>query len=342
MARGRCGDARPEARSEAVPAPESAYDRAMAWVSRVLAVLGLSAVGWVLITALPAVVHGHPAYAVMLMLTVLGCVWALFLHRRTRPPTRGWRRVGSVALALGAVGWLAILVALRPYSAEEPALTAMQSDATVSVTESATRIVMEPTGTASAVSVLYQPGALVEARAYAAVLRPLAESGHRVVIVKQPFGIAFLSLGALDRVRGQYPDTTGWVVGGHSLGGTVAAIQADSNDDSPIAPAVGLLLHASYPASDISESLSAVALSVSGSNDGLATPADIEASRANLPADTQFVVVDGAVHSFFGDYGPQPGDGEPTISHDEARTQISNATVQFVTEVTAGAGATAG
>jgi hypothetical protein len=50
-------------------------------------------------------------------------------------------------------------------------------------------------------------------------------------------------------------------------------------------------------------------------------------------------VIDGAVHAFFGDYGSQPGDGEPTISHDEARTQISNATVGFVAEVMAGADA---
>ena len=45
--------------------------------------------------------------------------------------------------------------------------------------------------------------------------------------------------------------------------------------------------------------------------------------------------IEGAVHAFFGDYGPQPGDGEPTISHDEARTQISNASVEFVTAVAA-------
>ena len=44
----------------------------------------------------------------------------------------------------------------------------------------------------------FQPGARVDPRAYAAILRPLAESGHVVVIVKQPLGIAFLATGALD------------------------------------------------------------------------------------------------------------------------------------------------
>ena len=59
-------------------------------------------------------------------------------------------------------------------------------------------------------------------------------------------------------------------------------------------------------------------------------PADIDASRANLPASTEFLAVDGAVHAFFGDYGPQPGDGTPTITHDEARAQIGEASVSFV------------
>jgi hypothetical protein len=310
----------------------------MSWIVRVLAVLGLLLVGWALVTAWPAVVHGHPAYAVMLALTVLGCAWALWLHRRVRPMPRGWRRVGSIALVLGSVGWLAMVWYFRPFAAQEPALAAMQSDAAVTVTESATRIVMTPTGAVSPTAVLFQPGALVEARAYAAVLRPLAEAGHRVVIVKQPLGIAFLATGALDAARDDDPATTAWVVGGHSLGGTVAAMQAEAADAEPTSPATGLLLYASYPASDLSQSLTSAVLSISGTNDGLATPADIEASKADLPASARFLAIDGAVHAFFGDYGSQPGDGEPTISHDEARTQIADASVAFVEEL-AGVGA---
>ena len=70
----------------------------MKWVSRVLAVIGLVIVGWVLVTALPAVVHGHWAYAIVLALTVARLRRALWLHRRDRPPVHGWRRVGSIAL----------------------------------------------------------------------------------------------------------------------------------------------------------------------------------------------------------------------------------------------------
>jgi hypothetical protein len=92
----------------------------------------------------------------------------------------------------------------------------------------------------------------------------------------------------------------------------------------------GLLLFASYPATDMSASLTAPVLSISGSDDGLATPAKIAESKANLPATSVFEVIDGAVHAYFGDYGPQPGDGTPSITHDQARTQISALTVGFV------------
>jgi hypothetical protein len=80
----------------------------------------------------------------------------------------------------------------------------------------------------------------------------------------------------------------------------------------------------------MSTTLTSEVLSVSGSEDGLATPADIEESRAMLPQDAGFVEIDGAVHAFFGDYGPQPGDGSPTITQDDARAQIGSASVGFV------------
>lgn len=296
----------------------------MVWFSRVVAALALAVVAWACLTAWPAVVHGHPAYAVLLALTAVVAVVSLVRSLGEPRERGGFRRFLRVAVPVLGLVWVGAMWWLRPFSAVEPALAAMQSDATVTVTESATDVVLTPTSGADEVGVLFQPGAKVEARAYAAVLRPLAEAGHRVVIVKQPLSIAFLALGAYDSARSAYPEVQRWVVAGHSLGGTVAAIEADSSG------ADGLLLYASYPASDMSTTLDAAVLSVSASLDGLATPADIDASKANLPPTATFTVIEGAVHAYFGDYGPQPGDGTPTISHDDARTQISAASVEFV------------
>jgi len=284
---------------------------------------------WACATAWGAVVHGHPAYAVLLALTLAGAVVVGVRALRRRPARPGWRRALRVVLLVVGAAWVVLLAWLRPFAAVEPALAAMRSDDAVTVTESATRYALTPAGGGDGTAVLFQPGARVDARAYAAVLRPLAEAGHTVVVAKQPLGIAFLATGAFDDARAAV-DAERWVVGGHSLGGTVAAMEAGAADDDAEAPAAGLLLFASYPAGDMSDTLSAAVASVSGSEDGLATPAKIDASRADLPADAAFTVVEGGVHAYFGDYGPQPGDGTPTISHDDARAQISAAAVAFV------------
>lgn len=305
---------------------------ALNWIGFGIAVIGVLICAWACLTSWEAIIHGNPAYAVWLAVTAvvsaLAIGWAL---RRSRQRRRsGWRIAGRIVLLVLGAGWLALTAWLRPYPAVEPALAAMHSDATVTVSESPTEIVLKPRADADSTGVLFQPGALVDARAYAAVLRPIAEAGHPVVIVKQPLGIAFLSLGALDGARSGHPEIRNWVVGGHSLGGTVASMEATEATARGSAPVTGLLLYASYPATDISSTLHAAVESISGTRDGLATPAKIAASRHDLPVDTHFTVIDGASHAQFGDYGPQPGDNTPTIAHDDARARISAASVRFV------------
>jgi hypothetical protein len=309
----------------------------LGWLSGATTIVALAAVlvvAWSLATEWSAIVHAHPAYPALLVLTLVGAVIVLVRQWRPRPSSHGWRRALRVFAVVAAVGWIALMAWLRPFSAQEPAIAAMASDSRVTVVEYPTQIVMTPTGTASSTGVFFQPGAKVDARAYAAVLRPLAEAGHVVVIPKQPLSIAFLAITAFATTTPDYPGVTRWVVGGHSLGGTVAAIDANSHDHDATAPVVGLLLYASYPATDMSTTLSAQVLSISGSNDGLATPAKIQAAKPLLPPSTTYDVIDGAVHAYFGDYGPQPGDGTPTITHDQARTQISDASSQFLTKLT--------
>jgi pimeloyl-ACP methyl ester carboxylesterase len=310
----------------------------MVWIGRALSVAALAVVAWACLTSWGAVVHGSPVYAAMLMLTVILAVVSLVRLARPRGERSAARLVGSVVSIVLWALWIVAVWWLRPFSAVEPAIAAMQSDARVTVTESWSDVTLAPAEGGDGTAVLFQPGAKVEARAYAAVLRPLAEAGHTVVIVKQPLGIAFFSLGALSSAQSAHPEISRWIVGGHSLGGTVAAIEADDNDSASGGDVVGLLLYASYPASDMSTTLTADVLSISGSDDGLATPADIDASKADLPASAQFVVIDGAVHSYFGDYGPQPGDGTPTISQQDARQQISFQSVGFVGRLATPAG----
>lgn len=306
-------------------------DSVWAWVVRLVAVAGLGVVGWVCLTAWPAVVHGHPVYAVLLIVTALafGVLGVRSLGRRTTA-VAWWRSLLRALLLLGSGVWLGAVAFLRPFAAQEPALAAMASDAAVRVSESSTQIVFSPTGATDATAVFFQPGARVDARAYAAVLRPLAEAGHVVVLAKQPLGVGFLAGGAFERARAARPGIDAWVVGGHSLGGVIAATNADAHDADPSGRVSGLLLFASYPASDLSQTLSCPVLSLSGGADGLTTPTLVAQTKARLPAGTTFTVIDGAVHAFFGDYGSQPGDGTPSVSRDDARSRISAESVAFV------------
>jgi len=277
---------------------------------------------WVLVWNFDPIVNGHWSYLAFyggfFLVSVAAIGWAFW-----KPENEGrlWLSVpGSVVLIVAAIG--AFLLA--PFSATDVALDAMASSSDVTVVVSGSSITFEPVGDSSDVGLVFQPGARVDARAYAHILRPLAEAGHRVVIVKQPLGIAFFATGFAASWAEQHPDTE-WAVGGHSLGGVVAALNVEDDQDLN-----RLVLWASFPPSDISSVAGLTAVSVSGTNDGLSTPEDIAESAADLPAGTVFVAVEGAVHSYFGDYGDQPGDGDPTIPKPKAQSEIATATLAFL------------
>lgn len=288
---------------------------------------------WILLTRWGVVVHGHPAYAVLIGLTLVGTLAWVWRWNRRPPVKAAPSRGRQVVRALGALlvlAWVAGLAWLRPFPAEATAMAAMTSDGQVAVSESATQIVLIPVGARSSVGVFFQPGARVDARAYAAHLRPVAAAGHVVVIAKQPLGIAFLATGAFESAMEARGEVQRWVIAGHSLGGTVAAMEAADPQARQPDQLGGLVLWGSYPANPVRDLIPGKVLSISGSKDGLTTPADIDASRADLPADTAFDVIEGGNHAQFGDYGPQPGDGTPTMSADQAREEISAATLTFV------------
>jgi hypothetical protein len=231
--------------------------------------------------------------------------------------------LASVA-TVGLVGVAVLAWWLTPFEATDVALAAMESDEAVVVASATSEITMTPQGPVSGTGLVFYPGARVDARAYANILRPLAEKGHQVVIVKEPLGVAFLASDFAPGWAEDHPGVHRWAVAGHSLGGVVAAQNA-----SALNTINDLVLWASFPGSDLSDGLFA-AMSVFGTNDGLTTTSDIEESKTDLPSGTLFEPVEGAVHSFFGDYGAQPGDGDPGVSRTDAQAQIVGATLSFL------------
>lgn len=194
-------------------------------------------------------------------------------------------------------------------------------DDRVSVRDAGDSVVMTPTGDANGVGIVFIPGAKVDPYAYMATFRQVVASGTTVVITKPTLHLAFFDTRGLSTFEAHAPSVATWAVGGHSLGGVRACQLAPDAD--------GLLLFGSYCANDIRRSYIDV-LSVSGSRDGLSTPAKVAAARHLLPSTATMTEIAGANHADFGAYGDQPGDRTAIISRAEARAQIGDAVEEWV------------
>ena len=127
-----------------------------------------------------------------------------------------------------------------------------------------------------------------------------------------PFNLAVFDINAAKGITEKLPDIEKWYIGGHSLGGSMAASHAAKNADLY----EGLVLLASYSTSDISSSGLDV-ISLYGSEDRVLNLDKYVEYKANLPADFDEYVIEGGCHAGFGSYGAQKGDGIPSISGEE-------------------------
>lgn len=210
------------------------------------------------------------------------------------------------------------------------ALAALQSDAQVSVTNEGDWFDFSPAGSDPQTALIFYPGGRVDYRAYAPLARAIAAEGYRVLLVRMPLNLAVFAPGAAADVMAAYPQVQHWVIGGHSLGGAMAANFVYQNP----AAVEGLIFLAAYPAGSNSlADLDVQVVSIYASNDGLATPDKIDASRALLPADTQWVEIVGGNHGQFGWYGLQNGDGTSTISREDQENQLVNAVLNLLREL---------
>jgi pimeloyl-ACP methyl ester carboxylesterase len=188
-------------------------------------------------------------------------------------------------------------------------------------------LVFEPASGQATTGLVIYPGGRVDPAAYAPAAHALAAGGYTVVIVPMPLNLAVLNAGAAKDVIAAYPAIQHWAVGGHSLGGAMAANFAAKNPGT----VQGLVLWAAYPAGSDDLSTSGIqVVSVYAEQDGLATLDQIEASRALLPPGTAWVSIRGGNHAGFGWYGDQPGDNPATITRQEQQRQVVEATRQLL------------
>lgn len=230
-----------------------------------------------------------------------------------------------VLLLLATAGF--VLWAETPLGPMPEALAALQSDDQVTV-QTDPWFTFAPAGQQPEIGLILYPGGRVDPRSYAPPAREIAAAGYLVVIPPMPLNLAVFAPGRAAKVMAAHPEIERWVLGGHSLGGSMAANFVYKN------PTLvdGLALWASYPAGNnpLTE-LDIPVLSIYGTEDmGLE---GIETSKGLLPPQTQWVVIEGGNHAQFGWYGPQPGDGAASISRAEQQAQIVQSTVDFLNSI---------
>lgn len=236
--------------------------------------------------------------------------------------TKTWRRIAIgaaiivLALLLAAGGF--VWWALTPYGPDEVALAALESDEYVVVQETDAAWVFTPADEEPSVGLVIYPGGRVDPRAYAPLAREISEMGYLVAIPPMPLNLAVLAPDSAQDVIDANPEIVTWTVGGHSLGGSMAARFANANRND----IYGLALIASYPAS--SDDLSDVdfdVVSIYGSRDGVLDEESFSESVPLLPPRTRFVSIEGGNHAQFGNYGPQSGDLDAAIKAEDQRWQ---------------------
>ena len=173
---------------------------------------------------------------------------------------------------------------------------------------------------------IFYPGGLVQTEAYAPLMEQLAEQGIFCVLVEMPYYLAMFDANAARGIRDKYPEIDTWYIGGHSLGGAMASLYADRHQ----AEYEGLILLAAYSTKDLTDEPEIDVLLIRGSEDGVLNMDKYDECLANLPEDYQEIVIEGGCHGYFGDYGMQAGDGEPTITVDEQIEETAKDIVGFI------------
>jgi pimeloyl-ACP methyl ester carboxylesterase len=249
--------------------------------------------------------------------------------RRRRRPRRRTIVLGVVViLVVGLVGGLAWFFQPQPLLPEATAALASTAGATYS--EQPTGLTYTPVGAAPTTGLILYPGARVPAAGYAPGARAIAEEGYLVVVVPMPLNFAIFNPGAADGVIAAHPEIARWAIGGHSLGGAMAAQYASDHRDA----VVGLALCGAYSAADLSASGLEVS-SVYGSLDAAAQTIEDPATEALLPATTVYDLVEGGNHQQCGWYTGQPNDPPATVSRADQQVRMIAAWLAMLAEVDA-------
>jgi pimeloyl-ACP methyl ester carboxylesterase len=197
------------------------------------------------------------------------------------------------------------------------------TDATA-VSDSGPFLRLTPRSVRSRAGLVFLPGATIEPKAYAPLLRAIADSGYPVVLVQLPWRLAPTASSQAvvwSRILNTLAAAPGrrWILAGHSRG---AALSARFAGEHPDALAGLVLIGTTHPKRISLATLRIPVTKVYGTRDCVADSAAVLANSGLLPSGTRWVRLEGANHRQFGWYGAQLGDCSATITREaqQART----------------------
>lgn len=223
-----------------------------------------------------------------------------------------WVRIGFIIWTVFSTLWLANSVRTQGVDGH-----LLRSSDKVTVLDRPTTLQFLPNSSIRQAALVFFCGSGIAAYAYAPLLKPIAEAGFPVTVIKLPYRFAPFEAHkreAINRARQQMtqqPKGVHWIVSGHSLGGALAARLAHSNEE---AIAALVLVGTTHPKKTDMSNLTAPVTKIYASHDGIAPVDRVMANRALLPSHTEWAEIDGGNHSQFGHYGHQLLDGDATIS----------------------------
>jgi hypothetical protein len=181
---------------------------------------------------------------------------------------------------------------------------------------------------------VFYPGGFVDAEAYGRVAAYLARHGVLSVIVTTPMRLAWFNKNQANKVMSAFPEVPGWFIGGHSLGGVVAAFylknELEKVENGIIKGVV--LLGAFLTQRHKLEKVDLPVLSIYGSKDGMAKR--FEATRYNVSQNTTLHRIEGGNHGQFGYYGKHfMYDHPAAISRDEQQSITEKRVLKFINRV---------
>ena len=209
------------------------------------------------------------------------------------------------------------------FKADDEAIGAFLPQGSTWKEEPSGNIVFEPDGATA--GLIFYPGGKVEHSAYIPLMQACAQNGILCIIAEMPFHLAVFDINAADGIQKEYPQIEKWYIGGHSLGGSMAASYLEKHTDAY----EGLILLGAYSTADLSDAELDV-LSIYGSEDQVLNREKYNDNIRHLPKDFKEIVMEGGCHAYFGMYGAQDGDGTPSMTNSEQILQTAAYIAQMI------------